>query len=111
MTNAHDFDVVVIGGGIGGFVSAVTANSLGKRVAIVEKRKVGGNCTNFTCIPSKALIRASHVNRELTHLDDMGLKRPFHDRRRHHKRHDPYQVRSAESLRKGPSRNLPGKLA
>jgi dihydrolipoamide dehydrogenase len=73
MTNAHDFDVVVIGGGIGGFVSAVTANSLGKRVAIVEKRKVGGNCTNFTCIPSKALIRTSHVNRELTYLDDMGL--------------------------------------
>ena len=73
MTNAYDFDVVVIGGGIGGFVSAVTANSLGKRVAIVEKRKVGGNCTNFTCIPSKALIRASHINRELTHLDDMGL--------------------------------------
>ena len=73
MTKAYDFDVVVIGGGIGGFVSAVTANSLGKRVAIVEKRKVGGNCTNFTCIPSKALIRTSHVNRELTHIDDMGL--------------------------------------
>ena len=73
MAGKYDFDVVVIGGGIGGFVSAVTANSLGKRVAIVEKRKVGGNCTNFTCIPSKALIRTSHVNREATHLDDMGL--------------------------------------
>lgn len=73
MKNRCDYDVVVIGAGIGGFVSAVTANSLGKRVAIVEKRKVGGNCTNFTCIPSKALIRASHVRRDATHLDRMGL--------------------------------------
>ena len=73
MANKYDFDVVVIGAGIGGFVSAVTANSLGKKVAIVEKRKVGGNCTNFTCIPSKALIRASHVRRDATHLERMGL--------------------------------------
>jgi pyruvate/2-oxoglutarate dehydrogenase complex dihydrolipoamide dehydrogenase (E3) component/anti-anti-sigma regulatory factor len=69
----YDFDVVVIGAGIGGFVSAVTANSLGKKVAIVEKRKVGGNCTNFTCIPSKALIRASHARKDAAHLERMGL--------------------------------------
>jgi len=73
MASRYDYDVVVIGAGIGGFVSAVTANSLGKRVAIVEKRKVGGNCTNFTCIPSKALIRASHLRRDVIHLDRMGL--------------------------------------
>jgi pyruvate/2-oxoglutarate dehydrogenase complex dihydrolipoamide dehydrogenase (E3) component/anti-anti-sigma regulatory factor len=73
MASRYDYDVVVIGAGIGGFVSAVTANSLGKRVAIAEKRKVGGNCTNFTCIPSKALIRASHLRRDATHLDRMGL--------------------------------------
>jgi pyruvate/2-oxoglutarate dehydrogenase complex dihydrolipoamide dehydrogenase (E3) component/anti-anti-sigma regulatory factor len=73
MASRYDYDVVVIGAGIGGFVSAVTANSLGKRVAIVEKRKVGGNCTNFTCIPSKALIRASHLRRDATHLERMGL--------------------------------------
>ena len=70
----YDFDLIVIGGGIAGFVSAVTANGLGKRVAIVEKRKVGGNCTNFTCIPSKALIRVGHVARELAHLDHLGLQ-------------------------------------
>ncbi len=70
----YDFDLIVIGGGIAGFVSAVTANGLGKRVAIVEKRKVGGNCTNFTCIPSKALIRVGHVTRELAHLDHLGLR-------------------------------------
>jgi pyruvate/2-oxoglutarate dehydrogenase complex dihydrolipoamide dehydrogenase (E3) component/anti-anti-sigma regulatory factor len=73
MAGKYDFDVIVIGAGIGGFVSAVTANSLGKRVAIVEKRKVGGNCTNFTCIPSKALIRASHARKDATHLERMGL--------------------------------------
>jgi pyruvate/2-oxoglutarate dehydrogenase complex dihydrolipoamide dehydrogenase (E3) component/anti-anti-sigma regulatory factor len=74
MGTHYDFDLIVIGGGIAGFVSAVTANGLGKRVAIVEKRKIGGNCTNFTCIPSKALIRAGHVARELAHLDHFGLQ-------------------------------------
>lgn len=73
MSGKYDYDVVVIGAGIGGFVSAVTANSLGKRVAIVEKRKVGGNCTNFTCIPSKALIRAGHARNDAGHLHRMGL--------------------------------------
>jgi pyruvate/2-oxoglutarate dehydrogenase complex dihydrolipoamide dehydrogenase (E3) component/anti-anti-sigma regulatory factor len=73
VNNPYDYDIVVIGGGIAGFVSAVTANSFGKRVAIVEKRKVGGNCTNFTCIPSKALIRAAHVRKEAARLDRFGL--------------------------------------
>lgn len=73
MAGAHDFDVVVIGAGIAGMVSAVTATGLGKRVAVVEKQKVGGNCTNFTCIPSKTLIRLSHTNREITRLASLGL--------------------------------------
>ncbi|HEY3277247.1 MAG TPA: FAD-dependent oxidoreductase [Syntrophorhabdaceae bacterium] len=70
----HDYDLIVIGAGIGGFVSAVTANSLGKHVAVVEKRRTGGNCTNFTCIPSKALIRLSHLSRETASLDRLGLR-------------------------------------
>ncbi len=73
MSRVYDYDLVVIGAGIAGFVSAVTANGIGKRVAVVEKRKVGGNCTNFTCIPSKALIRLSHLNRDINHLDHLGL--------------------------------------
>src|SRR5512143_1042649 len=74
MAPHYGFDLIVIGGGIAGFVSAVTANGLGKRVAIVEKRKAGGNCTNLTCIPSKSLIRAGHLARELGHLEHLGLR-------------------------------------
>lgn len=70
---AYDYDVIVIGAGIAGMVSAVTANALGKRVAVVEKSKVGGNCTNTTCIPSKTLIRLSHLSREMSRLHRAGL--------------------------------------
>jgi anti-anti-sigma factor len=70
---AYDYDVIVIGAGIAGMVSAVTANALGKHVAVVEKSKVGGNCTNTTCIPSKALIRLSHLGRDMSQLDRLGL--------------------------------------
>jgi pyruvate/2-oxoglutarate dehydrogenase complex dihydrolipoamide dehydrogenase (E3) component len=73
MTKYCDYDVVVIGAGIAGMVAAVTAGGLGKRVAVVEKRKVGGNFTNFTCIPSKTLIRLSHTNREISRLFSLGL--------------------------------------
>ncbi len=73
MDHIYDYDVIVIGAGIAGMVSAVTANGLGKRVAVVEKRKVGGNCTNYTCIPSKTLIRLSHANRDMSRLSSLGL--------------------------------------
>ena len=73
MAKAYDYDLIVIGAGIAGFVSAVTAHGIGKRVAVVEKRKVGGNCTNFTCIPSKTLINLSHLNRDMEHFGKLGL--------------------------------------
>ncbi|MDQ7785052.1 MAG: FAD-dependent oxidoreductase [Desulfomonilaceae bacterium] len=73
MAQSYDYDLVVIGAGIAGMVSAVTANGLGKRVAVVEKGLVGGNCTNFTCIPSKTLIRLSHAGREMSRLASLGL--------------------------------------
>ena len=75
MKRDRDLDLIVIGAGIAGMVSAVTAASLGKRVAVVEKSRVGGSCTNTTCIPSKALIRLGHASREMAHLERTGLLR------------------------------------
>jgi len=49
------FDVIVIGGGIGGYTCAIRASELGKSVALVEQREIGGTCLNRGCIPTKAL--------------------------------------------------------
>ncbi len=68
------YELIVIGAGIAGMVAAVTAAGLGKRVAVVEKDKIGGNCTNLTCIPSKSLIHLSHLHWEMTHLEGLGLR-------------------------------------
>jgi len=67
------FDIVVIGGGAAGLTSAKTANGMGKKVAIVEKRKMGGECTWFGCVPSKALIKISHVAHTVKNLSKYGL--------------------------------------
>ena len=74
MKKPLDFDIVVIGAGIAGLVSAVTASGLGQSVAIVEKGRFGGNCGSYTCLPSKTLIRAGHVSSLLRHIDHFGLK-------------------------------------
>jgi dihydrolipoamide dehydrogenase len=61
---ADHYDVVVLGAGPGGYVAAIRAAQLGKRVAIIEKKYWGGVCLNVGCIPSKALLR----NAELSHI-------------------------------------------
>ncbi|WGS64319.1 dihydrolipoyl dehydrogenase [Marinitoga aeolica] len=55
------YDVIVIGGGPGGYVSAIRLAQLGKKVAIIEKENLGGTCTNKGCIPTKALLTAAHL--------------------------------------------------
>jgi len=70
----QEFDVIVIGGGPGGYVAAIKAAQLGKKVACVEKRdSLGGTCLNVGCIPSKALLNSSHKFHEAQHLEEHGV--------------------------------------
>ena len=65
---AESFDVIVIGGGPGGYVCALRAAQLGLKAAVVESRgALGGTCTNVGCIPSKALLQSSHFYDEANH--------------------------------------------
>ncbi len=68
-----DFDVVVIGSGPGGYVTAIRASQLGMKTAIVERAELGGICLNWGCIPTKALLKSGEVYETLDHLADYGL--------------------------------------
>ncbi len=67
------FDLIVIGGGPGGYVAAIRASQLGMRTALVEGAHLGGICLNWGCIPTKALLRTSEINHLLHRLDDFGF--------------------------------------
>jgi dihydrolipoamide dehydrogenase len=69
----QQFDLVVIGGGPGGYVAAIRAAQLGKTVALVEENHLGGICLNWGCIPTKALLRTSEIYHTLHHLEEYGL--------------------------------------
>ena len=60
---SYDFDIIVIGGGPGGYVAAIKAAQMGKKTAIIEKNRFGGTCLNVGCIPTKALIKSAEVFR------------------------------------------------
>ncbi len=68
-----EFDLVMIGGGPGGYVGAIRAAQLGMKVAVVEKDKLGGLCLNWGCIPSKALLRSAEVYHLLHRAQEFGL--------------------------------------
>jgi dihydrolipoamide dehydrogenase len=70
---ATDFDVIVIGSGPGGYVTAIRSAQLGFKTAIVERELLGGICLNWGCIPTKALLRSGDVYEQLGHLGDYGL--------------------------------------
>jgi dihydrolipoamide dehydrogenase len=67
------FDLVVIGGGPGGYVAAIRAAQLGMKTAVVEREHLGGICLNWGCIPTKALLRSSEINHLLHNLDQFGF--------------------------------------
>ncbi len=71
---ARTFDVVVIGAGPGGYVSAIRASQLGLKTAIVEREHMGGICLNWGCIPTKALLRSSEVFHLMHRAKEFGLK-------------------------------------
>lgn len=68
-----DFDVIIIGSGPGGYVTAIRASQLGLKTAIVERAELGGICLNWGCIPTKALLKSGEVYEQLSHLADYGL--------------------------------------
>jgi dihydrolipoamide dehydrogenase len=70
---ADSFDLIVVGGGPGGYVAAIRASQLGMKTALVERDQLGGICLNWGCIPTKALLRASEINHLLHHLGDFGF--------------------------------------
>jgi dihydrolipoamide dehydrogenase len=68
-----DFDIIVVGGGPGGYVTAIRAAQLGLKTACVEREHLGGICLNWGCIPTKALLRSAEVGHLLKHADAYGF--------------------------------------
>lgn len=69
-----NFDIIVMGGGPGGYVAAIRASQLGMKVGLVEAEHLGGICLNWGCIPTKALLRSSEIHHLLNHASDFGFK-------------------------------------
>ena len=71
---ATEYDLVVLGGGTGGYVAAIRASQLGLKVAVVEKNKLGGTCLHAGCIPSKALLRSAEVFSTAKKSEEFGVE-------------------------------------
>ena len=70
----HDYDVIIIGSGAGGGVAAHILNSAGKKVAIVEHEHIGGECPNWGCVPTKALLQSAETYHSAKNADQFGVK-------------------------------------
>lgn len=71
-----NYDIIIIGSGPGGYVAAIRASQLGKKVAIVERSEIGGICLNWGCIPTKALLKSAQVYSYAKHAAEYGIKLP-----------------------------------
>jgi dihydrolipoamide dehydrogenase len=67
------FDIAIIGSGPGGYVAAIRASQLGKKVVIIEKESLGGICLNWGCIPTKALLKSAQVFEYINHAEEFGI--------------------------------------
>ncbi len=74
------YDIIVLGSGPGGYVTAIRASQLGFKTAIVEKESLGGVCLNWGCIPTKALLKSAQVFEYLKHAEDYGLSVKDYDK-------------------------------
>jgi len=72
-----DFDLVILGGGSGGYASALRASQLGQSVVLIEKEKLGGTCLHKGCIPTKALLHAGEIADNTRHAAEFGVKAEF----------------------------------
>lgn len=70
---SKSFDVIVLGAGPGGYIAAIRASQLGKKVAIIEADKLGGVCLNRGCIPTKALLKSAHSVHEIADMKGLGI--------------------------------------
>ena len=73
-----NFDLVVLGGGSGGYACALRAAQLGLNVVLIEKDKLGGTCLHRGCIPTKALLHAGEIADGARHASEFGVKAEFH---------------------------------
>lgn len=71
---ADQYDVIIIGGGPGGYVAAIRSAQLGFKTAVIEREHLGGICLNWGCIPTKALLRSAEIYHYMQHPGDYGLK-------------------------------------
>ena len=69
-----NYDVIVVGSGPGGYVTAIRASQLGLKTAVVERSELGGICLNWGCIPTKALLKSANVFEYINHAADYGIK-------------------------------------
>ena len=67
------FDIIILGSGPGGYVTAIRASQLGLKTAIVEKESLGGVCLNWGCIPTKALLKSAQVFEYIKHSEEYGI--------------------------------------